>query len=616
MTALEPRLIAVTGVMSGEVFPLAGPELTLGRDPANALCFPDAALSRRQCVFTLDGGVWTLTNLSTSNGTFVNGLQVTTHRLSEGDRIAVGGSILLFVETARASGTALDREADDQPGDRLEPAVTKYLDTPIGPEQLSRTEQGLRALLRLSAVIHSYESENALHAELLKLLPDMLPIRGAAIVTRNADGVLETFQAGRSSIDVDVTKIDEVMTSGRGMVTRLDAAAPPAASLLIVPLLRGDQAARGVIYLEGAAAAFDDEDLQLLKAVATLSAVAIDNVRRVARLERESQRLKLDLPDTRLVGRSPGILALQDTMSRVARSQSTVLLSGETGTGKEVAARIIHFNSPRANHPFVAVNCAALAENLLESDLFGHERGAFTNAHSQKKGRIELAASGTLFLDEVGELTPAIQSKLRRVLQEREFERVGGTRTLKVDIRLIAATNRDLAVEVKEGRFRQDLFFRLNVVQIAMPPLRHRPSDIPELARHFLDRFRPKAGRHVGDISPEAMACLRAYDWPGNVRELENAMERAAVMGSTDDILPEDLPEAVVEAYAGVAGSEKGTLQYAITEAKKKATLAAFTAGGESYTAAARILGVHPNYLHRLIKNLGIKGLLEGGDSR
>ena len=615
MAALEPRLVAVTGVMSGEVFPLTGLEISLGREPSNVLCLPDLALSRRQCVFTVDQGAWTLTNLSTSNGTFVNGLQVATHRLSEGDRIAVGGSILLFVETARASATA---PADD-PGqghtDHLAPEVTKYLETPPGPERLSRTEQGLRALLHLSAVIHSTRSEDALYSELLGLLRSMLPTRTASVVTRNADGVLETFRDdGPSAIparSLDAAMVEQVMSSRTGMLDRGENSTQPGVSRLIAPLVLGNRAA-GVLYLEAAAAPFDNEDLQLLMAVAALSAIALENVRRLARLERETERLTRDLPETKLVGDSPPILRLNEAIRRVSRADTTVLIAGETGTGKELAARTIHMNSPRASRPFVAVNCAALAENLLESELFGHERGAFTGAVGQKKGRSSSRTRARCSSTKSVSSPLAMQSKLLRVLQEREFERVGGTRTLKVDIRLLSATNRDLAAEVRAGRFREDLLYRLRVVQIDMPPLRDRTTDIPALARHFLDRCRGKVGRHVRGISPEAMACLRAYDWPGNVRELENIVERAAVLGSTEDILPEDLPETVIEAHARVTSGEEGNIHAAVLEAKKRAILAAFAASGGNYTATARTLDINPNYLHRLIKNLGIKPLLNG----
>jgi len=300
-----------------------------------------------------------------------------------------------------------------------------------------------------------------------------------------------------------------------------------------------------------------------------------------------------------------------DTIGRVARADSNVLIAGETGTGKELVARAIHLNSRRASRPFVAINCAALTETLLESELFGHERGAFSGAVALKKGRLEIADTGTVFLDEIGEMPASMQSKLLRVLQLREFERVGGTRTIKVDIRLVAATNRDLATEARAGRFREDLYFRLNVVTIQMPALRDRPSDIPALAHYFLSRCKAKAGRRISGISSAALACLRAYDWPGNVRELENTIERAAVLGTTEEILPEDLPDSVIEAAVSPAlRVTAGDIHAAVLETKKKAIIDAFRASGRNYTATARTLGVHPNYLHRLVRNLGLKSVL------
>src|ERR1700758_3173156 len=234
-------------------------------------------------------------------------------------------------------------------------------------------------------------------------------------------------------------------------------------------------------------------------------------------------------------------------LAKVAPSESTVLITGESGTGKELAARALHRNSPRGGKPFVAINCAAIPESLLESDLFGHERGAFTGAASQKKGRLEVADGGVVFLDEIGELAPALQVKLLRVLQEREFERVGGTHSIKVDIRLIAATNRDLNAAVRSGEFRQDLYYRLAVVKLTMPPLRERRGDIPMLARHFLPKNAKRCKVKAKPLSREAMAALVNYEWPGNVRELENAVERALVMGSSDMVLLEDLPESLLE---------------------------------------------------------------------
>jgi Nif-specific regulatory protein len=273
-------------------------------------------------------------------------------------------------------------------------------------------------------------------------------------------------------------------------------------------------------------------------------------------------------------------------------------------------ARAVHRNSPRAAKPFVAINCAALTETLLESELFGHEKGAFTGAVAQKRGKLEVAEGGTVFLDEMGELAPALQAKLLRVLQEREFERVGGTRPIRIDVRVIAATNRDLAESAKSGTFRQDLYYRLNVVSVEMPPLRQRREDIPLLAAYFAARAGERSKRHVLGVAPEARACLINYDWPGNIRELENAIERAVVLGLSDFILPEDLPEAVLETEQP-AGATIAQYHEAIAEAKKQVILRAVQQAGGSYTGAAKLLGVHPNYLHRLIRNMNLKTVLK-----
>ncbi len=265
----------------------------------------------------------------------------------------------------------------------------------------------------------------------------------------------------------------------------------------------------------------------------------------------------------------------------------------------------------------MAINCAALAETLLESELFGHEKGAFTGAIAQKKGKLEVAEGGTVFLDEIGELAPSLQAKLLRVLQEREFERVGGTRTIKLDVRLIAATNRDLEEEVKKGRFREDLYYRLNVVSVRMPALRERREDISLLASYFAAKYGKRSGRTVVGISPRARACLLNYEWPGNVRELENAIERAVVLGSSDLILPEDLPETILE-RAAPAGAPAEAFHDAVRESKKQLIIGAVEQAMGNYTEAARLLGLHPNYLHRLIRNLNLKPMLQrtaGADS-
>jgi transcriptional regulator with PAS, ATPase and Fis domain len=293
-------------------------------------------------------------------------------------------------------------------------------------------------------------------------------------------------------------------------------------------------------------------------------------------------------------------------ISKVAATDSTVLISGESGTGKELAARAIHTNSRRSAKPFVAVNCAALAESLLESELFGHEKGAFTGALNQRKGRLEFADGGTIFLDEIGELSPGLQTKLLRVLQEREFERVGGNKPIKVDIRVIAATNQDLDAAIAAGAFRRDLFFRLNVVELKMPALRDRAEDVPMLGNFFVVKYSDKCNRRVLGISPEAQKLLQSYDWPGNVRELENAIERAVVMGSTEHLLSEDLPESVLETSSPQA-ELMGGYHDSVTSSKKQIILEAINKADGSFTEAAKLLGLHPNYLHRLVRKLNLR---------
>jgi len=309
--------------------------------------------------------------------------------------------------------------------------------------------------------------------------------------------------------------------------------------------------------------------------------------------------------DHNMVGESAPMKDVYQFLSRVAPTDSTVLIEGESGTGKELVARAMHRNSPRSSKPFIAINCAAIPEGLLESELFGHERGAFTGAVTQKKGRFEMANGGVVFLDEIGELAPALQVKLLRVLQEREFERVGGTRPISVDIRLIAATNSDLKEAAKAGSFRQDLYYRLNVVSLVVPPLRERREDIPMLADYFVVKSSSRCKLKAKQISPEAMACLVNYDWPGNVRELENAVERALVLAWSDVIRPEDLPESILERDPRPGVSAK--YHAALKELKKELILGALEEAQGNYTEAARILGVHANYLHRLIRNLGLK---------
>ncbi|MBI2952535.1 sigma-54-dependent Fis family transcriptional regulator [bacterium] len=309
------------------------------------------------------------------------------------------------------------------------------------------------------------------------------------------------------------------------------------------------------------------------------------------------------------IGDSPKMQEVLKVARRAAQSTATVLLLGESGTGKEVLARAIHGWSPRRERPFVAVNCVALSEHLLESELFGHEKGAFTGAHGQRKGRFEVARGGTILLDEVGAMKPDLQVKLLRVLQEGEFERVGGSQAIQTDVRVIAATNRDLERAMAEGSFLKDLYFRLNVVSVSLPPLRERREDIPALARFFLQKYAHEAKRGVTGISEEAMACLSAYSWPGNVRELENAVERAVVLGAGEEVGPEDLPDQVVGMGQpqGPDGAPGAGFHESVQAYKRQLIRGTLEKTGGNQSRAAEALGLQRTYLARLIRTLEVK---------
>ncbi len=310
-----------------------------------------------------------------------------------------------------------------------------------------------------------------------------------------------------------------------------------------------------------------------------------------------------------IIGSSPAMERLFDVIRQAAPTQATVLIQGASGTGKELVAQAIHHLSPRASGPFVAVHCAALSPTLLESELFGHEKGAFTGAVARRKGRFELANGGTLFLDEIGEIDAAVQIKLLRVLETRQFERVGGDETLSSDVRFVAATNRDLAAEVRAGRFREDLYYRLDVVGIRMPTLAERVSDIPMLCDHFVKEFAPRNNRTVSGIEPAAMALLQAYPWPGNVRELRNTIEKMVVLSRGELLTVQDVPANVRDgAETAARTSPEPIPTESLAQAEKRKILAALDAAGGNRSRAADALGISRRTLHRKLAAWGVPG--------
>ena len=350
---------------------------------------------------------------------------------------------------------------------------------------------------------------------------------------------------------------------------------------------------------------YNDDDLTLLQIFANLAANAAHNAAKHQTVVKENlglrESLRVDVP---IIGNSPALRQVTDLVNRVAKSNATVLLLGETGTGKEVTARQIHTASPRRDRPFIAINCAALPETLLESELFGHEKGAFTGAHAEKMGRFEMAEGGTLFLDEIGDISLSTQVKLLRVLQEKEFVRVGGTKTLSTDARIIAATNRDLREAMAKGTFREDLYYRLNVFPINLPPLRQRREDIPLLVEHFINDAATQLGCQKPTVGDEAIALLTSYSWPGNIRELQNVMERAALLTEGGTVTADHLPREI----AGDVALSKDTQGDSSLWGYEKAMIVkALRESGWNQSKAARTLGISRDNLRYRIKKYDIK---------
>jgi len=633
----NPRLAFVAGPLKDSAVELGDAEVSIGRDSTNNVRVADALLSRRHCVARREGEGFRLFDLDSLNGTFVNGRPVREHALSHGDEINIGESRIIFLASdAEAPALASnpvelsERQMTARSTVRLKVSDALAPSEGAGEEAqpLASLARDLTLLVKISTAINSVRGTEALQRELLRFVFEAVPAeRGAILLLGDGGEVVSEFALERGGARGEAMKVSRTVVrqvveegeaflgndlfEGSGALSTESLRAEHISSLLCAPLVLFGRAL-GVIYLIAVdpSTHFDEDHLRLVSVISGLAAVSINNARHVEQIEGENDLLRAaSRVEHGMVGESAAMRKVYQLVARVAPTDSTVLIRGESGTGKELAAQALHQNSGRRERPFVAINCAALTETLLESELFGHERGAFTGALAQKKGKLEVADGGTLFLDEVGEMAPVLQAKLLRVLQERTFERVGGTRTIRVDVRVVAATNRDLEEAVRSGGFRQDLYYRLNVVSFEMPSLRDRREDVPLLATHFAAKYGAKFKRKVTGVSAEARECLVGYDWPGNVRELENAIERAVVLGSTASILPEDLPETVLEAEPAAGSGAPPVTKYheAVREAKRQLITRALEHSNGGITEAARALGVHPNYLHRLIRNLSLR---------
>ncbi len=614
---LNPRLVAISGPLEGTVRAVTDVALSLGRDTANQIMIGDSAVSRKHCTISqVSPGVYEISDLESHNGTFVNGVQISRTPIRHGDRIRIGTSEFVFltgqddeispqasaVGTQTTSGTLTALFLDQRSG------------LPSNASGIGRMARDLSAFFKIANLVNSFHDVETLQRELLGLIFEVIPATQGAIVLQvnaneepNPPCTLSRDGDAKLEIVIREEWAQRAMWERCAVFTATSTATHE--HVLCVPLV-GVENILGVIYLTAPATSppFGEDHAYFLSSVSRIAAVSLENLLKIDSLRAENQRLRADGCADTLIGESRAMSRVTEFVGRVAKSDSTVLIRGESGTGKELVARAIHANSLRPSKPFVAINCAAIPETLLESELFGHEKGAFTGAAAAKKGKFETAEDGTLLLDEIGEMAPLLQAKLLRVLQQREFERLGGTRLLPFNARVIAATNKKLEQAIKAGEFRQDLYYRLNVVSVSLPPLREHREDIPTLALHFANRFAAKSKRGFKGISAEARSLLMQYSWPGNIRELENAIEHAIVLGLTDEILPEDLPEALVEEQS----SEVAAALYhnTLNQTKKQLVITAMDEAKGNHIEAARLLGIHPKYLHRLIKNLNLKSEL------
>jgi two-component system response regulator HydG len=578
---MSAELIVINGPLAGARHSLSQGEILIGRAPNSKLVLSEPEVGWRHCQIRQQGGRFLVSDLKTAIGTYVNGMRSAERWLEDRDQIGIGKTILMF-----RNGEAGVETPDPHPAPETKPVLLAAC--------------SLVFLFRALAASRGEAQNKLLQNQILRLIGDLIPIKeGILLLGTNAAELLERCEesalAQKTEFHPVILRVCEEGAFDDKDLNMVGVPLYPAGTLGGALLVRVQDREAGHL----------NAHLETLTAVASLASIGFEANHEVETLKAENALLQEQIAvNTGIVGDSMEVRRLLALVERVAPRDTTVLITGESGTGKELIARALHQKSPRCDRPFIAVNCAALSESLFESELFGHEKGAFTGAISLKKGRFELAQGGTIFLDEVGELAPGLQAKLLRVLQQREFERVGGTQPHPLDIRVVAATNRDLNADVSEGRFREDLYHRLNVVTLESPPLRDRKEDIPQLAMFFLNRSAERCKRQVRGISPEAQEMLKQYAWPGNVRELENAMERAVVLGLSEWVLPEDLPETLLEAAPRDAETK---YHRSVGQAKREAIVDAYVQGKGDYKLAAGLLGLHPNYLLRLVRNLGLR---------
>ena len=621
---MGPRFVIVDGPMAGQVFSLGDDRKSLGRGPMNDVDLSDMQISQRHCLVKAHGGQFAIVDLGSRNGTFLNEVKIEgATLLKDGDEVRLGTTKLMFC-TEESAHVEQSGPAELLQNVELIPSESKYLKTTLSLDAANtpRIARDLNVLLRLSEEINAIRRSDALQERLLERIFDIVPAEQGTIrlsdekqrgfvstVTRQrttgSQALTPSESITRKVLDGGIAILSNDILGDRDPSHSL--IANRVHSVLCVPLVLFDKKI-GVIYLDtrDPSTPFDSRHLELLTAIASIGAMALEHVRYVEWLEKENSRLDQQITTHYgLIGDGAKMLEVKRMLSRASRAGSTVLITGESGTGKEVVAWAIHRQSNRATNRFVAVNCGAIPRELVESELFGHKKGAFSGADKDRKGHFEEANGGTIFLDEVAELPLETQVKLLRVLSTHQVVPVGTSQPVDIDTQVIAATNRDLEKLVKSREFREDLFYRLNVLRINTPPLRERTEDLPALVNHFFQKYKHKAGRELVGTHPDFLKVLFEYNWPGNIRELENAIEYAIVIGDGDRLRAEDLPLTM----SGVVSSGPARKFYAVLEdASRQAILQAFrSSDSATFSEVGQILGLHENLLHRKVTELGIR---------
>ncbi len=665
-------LVIRRGSARRSVIPLMEREiLTIGRANSNRVVIPDAKCSRQHCEVFFSAGHWSVRDLGSRNGILVDGVRIQgevelehgnvltigaceaefTHTPPEGS-IVVGGVIDVGQRAAfdiieRKSGTRFDKPPVTDTSTRTKPGLNELYQLARSMAEATETsilaERALEGLFAgtsasLGAILLVSGNDDAADVEGLECIASFArhSDQKPAVSRYLSEIVLEDREA----------LLARDLSENESLALRDSLSLISAESAICAPIRR-EKRVLGLIHLYAikAGRSLDGDDLEFTLAVADQFGIALENVRSRESLQHglskaasvvDDLRQQLEV-ETELVGRSSQMNDLRNKVGRVAPTDATVLIRGESGVGKELVARAVHFNSDRRDQAFVCVNCAALSESLLESELFGHEKGSFTGATGQKLGKFEQADKGTLFLDEVGEMSPEVQSKFLRVLEGHPFERVGGSKPIQVDVRVVTATNRNLEQAVKDGDFRQDLYFRLQVLELFVPPLRKHPDDIPVIAGHFLERTATRSRVRAKGFTNEAVEVLREYHWPGNVRELKNVIERSAILSDNELLTADDIrlhnldrptPLADHQLFAGLERSAGGPVdstletvssdssvawtqaldqEVSLEQLEEQYITATLVRQGWNKSATARQLGIERTTLDRKLKKYGIE---------